>query len=202
MKTLILIRHGQAEHNQKNKIAGWENTVLTDFGREQAKILAKRIEREFTDITKIISSDLSRALETARILNAKIGVDILITSELRERNFGIANGMNKTEAQKYIKNPTDPLEKWIKYPNSETWDKFYLRVSTFLEKVIDELEDTVIIVCHGGTIRNIISWWLGIGTPIGKVHFPTDLASLTVLRKDDRGEKILHRLNDVSHFNV
>jgi len=63
-----------------------------------------------------------------------------------------------------------------------------------------ETEDHALLVSHGGTIQNIIKWW--IGTPISdllNVRFGVSNASITVLDSVINQRRI-ERLNDTSHY--
>ncbi len=62
MNPIILVRHGQAESNVSNLTGGWSQTALTDLGRHQAQLVAKRLNRELGGV-EIASycSDLKRA---------------------------------------------------------------------------------------------------------------------------------------------
>ena len=74
MITLILVRHGEAEHNISNLTGGWSQTNLTHKGIQQSKVLAKRLKKELNKKTiRIVSSDLTRAKETAEIIGNILG---------------------------------------------------------------------------------------------------------------------------------
>ena len=76
MGKLYFVRHGESEWNTVGRICGATDIPLTDRGREMAKETAARIIEEGIKIDKIISSPLSRAYETAKIIGEVLGVDV------------------------------------------------------------------------------------------------------------------------------
>lgn len=89
MKKLYFVRHGLSELNVQSLYAGITDTPLTDEGRRQAKLAGQHAKQ--LDIDYIISSPLSRALETAQIIAKEIGYpldNIEVNSLFIERDFG------------------------------------------------------------------------------------------------------------------
>jgi|GEM_PF-5455206 len=86
---IYLVRHGQAQCNLGRIITGQTESALTDVGRDEARKLKEKMGRIHFD--KVISSDLSRAVETAKVL---AGMDAAIQQfpELRKRSFGRLEG--------------------------------------------------------------------------------------------------------------
>lgn len=93
MKRLYFIRHALSELNKSGHMAGTTDTPLTDEGRQQAKAAAQKIKN--LDIDMVVSSPLSRALETAQIIAREISYpeDKILTNKLLiERDFGSLEG--------------------------------------------------------------------------------------------------------------
>jgi uncharacterized phosphatase len=72
MTRFFLVRHGETEWNRLRKIQGVSDIPLNDTGRAQAAALGDILSRHRFDL--IVSSPLSRALETARIVATKLGM--------------------------------------------------------------------------------------------------------------------------------
>lgn len=199
---LDLIRHGQAEHLVGSLVGGWTDTELTELGRRQVEALAARLKKEIcgSQVT-ILCSDLKRAMQTAEIIGRALDLTPQPAPELRELNNGIAAGMTKDEARRYFREPTHPLVDWKPYPEAETWRQFYHRVAAFMEYSSDRFDDSVLVVTHGGTIIQIISWWLRLDMDtISNVSFKTDPASITALGTSTLDERTIERLNDTAHL--
>ncbi len=201
VKPMILIRHGEAEHLVRDLMGGWTDTELTSLGRSQAASLASRLKNELVDVPlRLYCSDLRRAIQTADIISREMGLTPRPFRELREINNGIVAGMTAEEARRHYTEPTEPLLDWRPYPGGETWREFYHRVSGFMERLADSDLPTI-IVAHGGTIMQIVSWWLELDMEtISRVSFRTSPASVSVLDITELGERRIERLNDTVHL--
>lgn len=202
MNPIILVRHAQSEHHVNGLTGGWTDTGLTDLGRRQAACLASRLKQELQGIpVRMVCSGLKRALQTAEVIGQEIGVTAQLVPELCEFNNGIAAGMLREEADKIQHKPTEPLSDWQPYPEAETWRQFYWRVAGFMDRLDVEQEGLLLVVTHGGTLVNVVAWWLQLGGEvISKVSFAAHPASISVLTVNQWGEHVLERLNDTAHL--
>ncbi|MHA2366294.1 MAG: histidine phosphatase family protein [Candidatus Hodarchaeales archaeon] len=159
MKRLIIVRHGETEWNKQQKIMGWKNISLNDLGRTQARLLANYLGKKFK-INRIISSDLVRAKETAKIIQtvAYPHLKIEYSMEIRERNYGGYEGLKTAEVKS---NPNytilfEPVGFVQKPPlNGESLVEFQTRILNFLHKICNSESNNLLIVAHGGTNRMI-----------------------------------------------
>ena len=202
MSYIILIRHGQAQHLTGDLTGGWTDTELTELGQRQAEALASRLKDELDGASCIMyCSDLKRAARTAEIIGYELGLTPMLSKALRELNTGVAAGMTKGEASQHYIEPTEPLLDWQCYPGAETWRQFYMRVSDFLDSLQRDSEKQLIFVTHGGTIINIIAWWLGLDfETLSRVTFRTSPASISVLGSTRLRERAIFSLNDSAHL--
>ena len=88
----IIVRHGQTQWNHRGIRQGHLDSDLTARGIAQAKALGIRLAREH--FTTLYSSDLGRAVHTARIIAASTGHEIVTDARLRERHLGIFQGLD------------------------------------------------------------------------------------------------------------
>jgi probable phosphoglycerate mutase len=204
MKPIILVRHGQAVSNVSNRLGGWSQTALTELGRRQGRLIAERIKKELDGVAvTFYHSDLKRASQTAEIIAEKTSLYGIPEPGLRECNNGIAAGKTKEEAKAFYTPPTKPLLDWRQYPGAETWREFYIRVSNCMEIITSKIDTPLLIVAHGGTIINIVAWWLRIPLEaLSDISFQTSNTSITVLVETEYGERAIERLNDVAHLYV
>jgi probable phosphoglycerate mutase len=93
---VVLLRHGVTDWNDDGRFQGHADVPLNDAGRGQAEAAAERLAT--LGITRVIASDLSRADETARIVAARCGLDVLTDPRLREVNVGSWAGLSMEEA--------------------------------------------------------------------------------------------------------
>ena len=199
MKQIILVRHGQGENNLHKLVGGWSNVDLTEHGVMQAQAVAQRLEQELQGKYKIISSDLNRAKQTAEIISEHLDTAPIYATELREHNPGIASGMPVEEAMKLWQPVPVPTPDHRPWTGSESWREFHNRVTSYMNQ-LDETEEHVIIVSHGGTIKNIIGWWIHI--PLSRlleIGFLVSNTSISIL-DTSRNQRRIERLNDTSHY--
>lgn len=142
----LLARHGESEANKKRVFAcGDIGTQLTEKGREQATELGKSLLGQ--NITKIISSKLARAKETAEIVAGILGIDpttIEHWSEYGEYNCGGLVGSPWPDKE-------TPFRHVINSPEGETLEEIEARVKVVIEKMSSvETEGTVLMVGHNG----------------------------------------------------
>jgi broad specificity phosphatase PhoE len=90
--TLYLVRHGRTGGNG-NRYVGWQDEPLDEVGREQARAVAERLADARIDA--VYASPLSRALDTARPLADRHGLELRVREELKEINYGAYQGVLK-----------------------------------------------------------------------------------------------------------
>ncbi len=148
---LTLVRHGETDYNHRQIIQGHADRSLTEKGRQQAEDLAKTLKADHYDV--LISSDLSRALETAEILSKKIGLPISDKNALfRERLMG---DWQERPRQDYAdKHPTNPCLTAHTPENGESLTQFLTRAREAYEYLLKTYPGKrVLLVCHGGFMK-------------------------------------------------
>jgi len=91
--TFLLIRHGETDENIKKLMQGQRNTLLNTTGKSQAKELALRISEHYPKINQIYSSDLERALFTAKIAAEQLCLEVIQDISFKEVSWGIVEGI-------------------------------------------------------------------------------------------------------------
>ena len=97
---LILLRHGESQWNLENRFTGWKDVNLTSNGIKEANFAAEQIIKENLSISSIYTSQLIRAIHTAKILASKINYPfskLKYDWRLNERHYGSLQGLNKSE---------------------------------------------------------------------------------------------------------
>ena len=197
---IILVRHGEATHHTEHLTGGWTDSELTAAGKVQLQAVASKLAKDFAGQSRdlrILTSDLKRAEESARIIAARLGISKLEPYEfLREKNNGQAAGLTETAAKALYQQP--PTLK-------ETRQEFYDRNVKGLIKCADLERENLLIVAHKGTIQNIIFHWLGLDiAAVNVLNFSVDIlpSSVTVLGINKWREHAVFRLNDTSHLHT
>ncbi len=96
-RLLFLFRHGETDWNRDGRLQGHTDVPLNAAGLAQAEALAHRLRPHRLDA--VLSSDLSRALTTGRIVADASGVPLLTDPGLRETNVGDAEGLLWADAK-------------------------------------------------------------------------------------------------------
>ena len=153
IKHIYLIRHGETVFNSEGKIQGGGlDSPLTENGVNQAKLLSEYLKLNSFEVDLIFSSPIERALQTARIVTSHLGKEIHLDPSLKEINCGEYEGrlIESIEKEKLRKLRIDPFEK---YPSGECLDDVKRRAETFIKKLKDRKEESVLIFSHGNFLR-------------------------------------------------
>ena len=96
-RVLFLFRHGETDWNREGRLQGHTDTPLNATGLAQAEALIERLRPHRLDA--VVSSDLLRAVATARVVTEALGLPLLTDPGLRETNVGAAEGLLWAEAK-------------------------------------------------------------------------------------------------------
>lgn len=94
---ICFIRHGETDWNVEKRIQGLIDIPLNEKGRAQAVAMA--FNAAHVSFKAIYSSDLVRAVDTARALAEREGQEVRLLPQLRERNYGIFQGLTAAEGE-------------------------------------------------------------------------------------------------------
>lgn len=168
--TLYLVRHGETDWNNQQKMQGHQNIPLNKNGEAQSLEAAKRLKKvKFDDA---YSSDLIRAKRTTEIIAIEHQLAVKTTQALRELTFGEFEGQTVTYYREELKEILDklsqlPFEEKANYQfprGIESINSGISRFITFLREIaIAHPKQTILIGTHGGMIRNFLIH-LGFGT--------------------------------------
>jgi probable phosphoglycerate mutase len=161
-RILYLARHGETPWNREGRWQGHTDIALNEVGFDQARALGKLLQGHA--IARVHSSDLARARQTAETAAAILGVrDVVIDAALRERSFGIFEGLTRDECER--RHP----ELWTSYradrrrvpPGAESQDALADRMHAAVGRAVAPLHPAddapVLIVSHGGSIRALLA---------------------------------------------
>lgn len=161
--TLIAFRHGQTDWNLQQKFQGHSDIPLNDTGRSQALELSRALSSERLDV--ILSSDLSRAIETASIVNTFHQAPLLTSHNLRECNLGDLEGMIVADVLKVIGEerynawftPAAP-ETDLSFPGGESKTDMMKRLKSHLKAhiVANPHHQNLGISTHAGVVRELL----------------------------------------------
>ncbi|GAA2754760.1 histidine phosphatase family protein [Actinopolymorpha rutila] len=206
MKNIYVVTHPEATHHIDGLVGGWFDSELTDRGIGQAEAIAMALsERLNGAAVETISSDLSRTQRTAEIIVERLGGDLVLDPDLRERSYGEAGGRPQAWLEKHrIPHPEfgDRL-RHNEGVNGETWMDLAVRAYAAMKRIQASAMENQVVVTHGGTTTFLLAAWIGMPLEAtGRVHFRVSSGGITHLRRDDRiYSHQITRLNETSHLN-
>ncbi|WP_147533601.1 histidine phosphatase family protein [Bacillus marasmi] len=165
---IIFVRHGETDENVARKYLGHTDVTLNETGKQQVSRFSQVMKESCKiDISAIYTSDLIRCQETANIIATSLNLEHAPTlaPPLRELNFG--NWECFTYEQIMADDPI-MATKWYDNPfeiaptNGETLIQLGARFDTWFEQLLHQtdIDEKIMIVCHGGPIRWFTSKWL------------------------------------------
>jgi ribonuclease H / adenosylcobalamin/alpha-ribazole phosphatase len=196
----LLLRHGQTELSLHRRYSGRSDPPLTALGEQQAALAAKRLS-SVPGVSAVVSSPLSRAVQTAEPVAAQLGFDVTVHNGLVESDFGDWEGLTFAEAA-----GRDPElhARWLSDaaacpPGGESVETVRRRV----RKARDELirahgGTTVVIVSHVAPIKTLLAMALD-AWPSVLFRLHLDLASLSIAEFYTEGASV-RLVNDTSHL--
>lgn len=158
--TLLVIRHGETVWNMEERFQGHGDSPLTEKGRSQARALGSRLRNAVFD--NFFCSDLGRAQETAELIAGYTGHPIQTDYRLRERNYGVLEGLTVPEIKRrhssvFEQLKTDDPDYVI--PSGESHRQLYQRNIDFFEALLAEKPGTTsALVVHGGVLDSIFRY--------------------------------------------
>ncbi|MCL2470073.1 MAG: histidine phosphatase family protein [Alphaproteobacteria bacterium] len=149
LKTFYMMRHGESQSNAEGYAAGSFDTPLTEKGRHQA-LDARRIFETLTPRPALIAhSHLSRAKDTAQILNQKTNLPEIETPLIAEQCYGDWMGQPWEDLR-------DRLMSGEKPPNGESMDMLTSRAIKGLSEILSLPDRPPLIVTHGGVFKALL----------------------------------------------
>lgn len=154
---LVLLRHGETDWNAAGRMQGHLDMPMNDTGRQQARTAASMLAERF-DASRIVSSDLSRAHETARAVGEATGLPVHSDQRLREINVGDWVGLTLQDIVAEDPSVGERLHRGEDVRRSatgETSTELGERIAAALQAVAEDVDDgeTVLVVTHGMAAR-------------------------------------------------
>jgi broad specificity phosphatase PhoE len=159
---ITFLRHGESVGNAEDRLQGQSDFPLSKLGKAQARALARRWQTEKVTFDRVITSTLSRAVQTAEIIASSLVVDLETDPLWMERNNGKISGLRQADVRAL-------------YPNDNAWglyDNFaedgegdwelYLRAGWALHNLMKRPVGNYLVVSHGGTLNQTMYALMGI----------------------------------------
>lgn len=182
--SLLLVRHGHTVWTANDIFTGWIDVPLSDEGRDRARSCAEEIRRSYPRPDIMFTSELERAVQTAKLISYHLGPPepkLARSWHLNERHYGAAQGRSRADVRAELGDeayarmhrswhgvapvgPSHPAD----YPEldalrrglaSESLFDVFVRVSAFVRsRLASELHGgrNVLVVSHSNALRALV----------------------------------------------
>ncbi|GAB3667526.1 2,3-diphosphoglycerate-dependent phosphoglycerate mutase GpmB [Nocardioides korecus] len=159
-----LVRHGQSEWNVRRLTQGQtRHPRLTARGVEQAERAAVVVADDLASLGlrghRVVSSDLTRAVETAEVLARHLGGRVTLDARLREQHLGDLEGRSYEETWAFA-DTVDWSDPWAPVAGGECLMEVYERMGAALEH--HRVGGVSVLVSHGDAIRAVVARLAGV----------------------------------------
>ena len=154
--SIVLLRHGVTDWNDSGRFQGHADIPLNDAGRGQATAAGELLRG--AGITRAVSSDLSRASETAHLATAGWGIDVQADARLREVNVGSWAGLSLDDIGRDVPDFWPALREGRDFRRSPTGESATESGQRVALSVLDHAEaaddgEVLLVVGHGLSLR-------------------------------------------------
>ncbi|OMG53243.1 histidine phosphatase family protein [Azonexus hydrophilus] len=151
---ICLVRHGETEWNAERRIQGQIDIGLNAAGLRQAEAAGRWLKA--AGISALYASDLKRAWATGQAIGQAVGVQPVPVPELRERRYGIFEGLTYAEAESRYPEGYAAFEGRnadYAFEHGESLKVMYERVTGKLKELAQRhLGESIVVVVHGGVL--------------------------------------------------
>jgi broad specificity phosphatase PhoE len=156
--TVLLIRHAESTWNASGRWQGQGDPPLSDRGRLQAESLSRDLAGERIDL--LVSSDLSRAVETASIVGAARGLRPMLNAAMRELSIGDWTGLTRAQIETCGAEVLREFERGasdVRPGGGESRREIQLRVRGAIDRLVAANPGRrLAVVTHLGAIRALL----------------------------------------------
>jgi probable phosphoglycerate mutase len=199
---VFLVRHGATVLSAEDRYAGSVDAALSDEGRAQARALGVRLAGE--PLAAAYASPMSRAQDTAALITAGRGLDVVTVPELRETDHGHWEGRTRDDVRSEF---PEEYARWERDPftfapsSGETGLQVLARaLPAFLALSARHADRSILVVSHKATIRLVVSALLGVELRGYRDRLDMSPCGLSILDVKSEAVARLVLFNDVSHY--
>jgi broad specificity phosphatase PhoE len=190
LRRLVLWRHGESDYNVAQRMQGQLDSQLTDAGLDQACRAARSLAQLKPEV--LMTSDLSRAGDTAAVLAAQTGMPLWADQRLRETHLGTWQGLTHAEVEALCPGGVqtwrgDP--EWAP-PGGETRVEVAARAAPVVAELDAVGHESAVLCTHGGLIAGLTPLLLGLPVSVWSVFGSISNCHWTVLLRRGSGWRL------------
>jgi probable phosphoglycerate mutase len=198
---LLLARHGRTAANALGHFQGHGGAALDEVGRDEAARLARRMSH--SGATRVVASDLVRAVETARPTAEALGLELVTDRRLREVDVGTWGGLTAAEVEKKFPEEHAAWRAGVDIPRGggETYEDAGNRIRGVLEELVRVAPGaTIVVVSHGAALQALGRLLLGLSATT-RVFWGLRNTGLCEVTHEPHG-MVLRSWNDIGHLET
>jgi probable phosphoglycerate mutase len=156
LTTIVLVRHGETDWNRDRRFQGHADIPLNTAGLDQVRALAEQLAGESFSV--VYTSPLRRASESAKLIAARLGVEVRPSEALMEVDVGAWSGLTVHEVEDRF---PEGFARWVEWRcagwlDGETYEQLSQRVVAGIREIAEKhAGERVLAVTHGGPIRSV-----------------------------------------------
>lgn len=155
----IALRHGETDWNKQGRLQGIRDIPLNDTGIRQA--LAAKARLAQVPLAAVVTSDLTRALATARIIAEGHGLAAVTDARLREKDYGGFAGRLREEVRAELIaagriTADEPLTRALPPDAEQPIDTWHRTRAALRDALAAHPQGNVLIVTHNGPLREML----------------------------------------------
>ena len=162
---LVIVRHGETEHNRQQLALGRADVPLNETGRKQALALARALAAE--QFAAIYASPLQRTLHTAQAIAAAHGIEVVADEGLIEMDVGEMDGLTFPVIRERF---PGLLERWVSDEGPEHPMPGGERLTDVRDRAWDMVTrlskrhggETICVVTHNFVILTLLTQFIGV----------------------------------------
>ncbi len=190
LKRLVLWRHGETDYNAALRMQGHLDSQLTATGLNQARRAARLLAQLKPEV--LMTSDLSRAGDTAAVLAAETGMPLQVDKRLRETHLGKWQGLTHAEVEALY---PGGIQTWrgnpeCAPPGGETRVEVAERAAQVVAEIDAAGPGSAVLCTHGGLIAGLTPLLLGMPVSVWSVFGGISNCHWTVLLRRGSGWRL------------
>ena len=189
MTDVYLIRHAQCTGNVENKLTGKGDYDLAEEGKMQVQLLTNYLKNIKFD--KVYSSPLKRTIKTIAPIAKLENINIQLSQELEEMDFGIYDGFTWEQVDKLDNKIMHNSKKEIMgIPKQETTKQVQKRMKKIMKRIVKENPNKTILVCsHGIAIEAFLREIAKVPFNVESKKFSQGNTSVNIISYDEKKKK-------------
>jgi probable phosphomutase (TIGR03848 family) len=203
MTIILLVRHGQNNWVDKNRLAGWTPGVhLNEEGHKQVALLAERLDN--LPIEAVYSSPLVRCMETAHAIARPRELEVQIRESVGEVRYGRWEGkkIKKLAKKKRQWHAVQHYPSRFRFPGGESFLEVQSRAVSTLETLNNHhAKEIIAVVSHADVIKLLLAYYSGLHIDLFQ-RIVVSPASVSVLALGRDGPVRVMRINDAGSIQL